>query len=197
MPLKYICNTLSAKIIPNCCSNALKYVNMELYIIHGARYRCEKTNPLITNWQVVHSWTKVYRIFFNELLHQDNGGNQQFVNAGIETHHISTNLWNIIGVGAMATVRSSAPKQWATFQICDVHLHPGCPPLWSALDLCSHGIQRESRWIKLTTVSIAKTFTQINSISLISEILRIFFTLHWKRQCQITNISPRSATMSS
>ena len=32
--------------------------------------------------------------------------------------------------------RSSAPKQWVTFQICDVHLHPGCQPLWSALDLC-------------------------------------------------------------
>ena len=51
--------------------------------------------------------------------------------------------------------------------------------LWSALDLCSHGIQRQSLWIKLTAVSIAKSFTQINSISRNSEILR-FYTLHWK-----------------
>ena len=46
-------------------------------------------------------------------------------------------------------------------------------------DLCSHGIQRQSLWIELTTVSIAKAFIQINSISWNSEILR-FYTLHWK-----------------
>ena len=53
----------------------------------------------------VHSWTKVYRFFFNELLHRDNGGNQPFVNSGMETHHTATNLWNTIGVDAIATVQ--------------------------------------------------------------------------------------------
>ena len=46
---------------------------------------------------------KFIEFFLNELLHRDNGGNQQFVNSGMETHHISTNLWNIIVVGAMTT----------------------------------------------------------------------------------------------
>ena len=79
--------------------------------------------------------------------------------------------------------RPNAPKQWATFKICDVHLHPGCPPLCSALDLCSHGTQRQSLWAKLTTVSIATAFTQINSISRNSEILH-FYTLHWRNKAR-------------
>ena len=48
---------------------------------------------------------KFIEFFFNELSHQDNGRNQQFFNAGIETHHISTILWSVIGVGAIATVQ--------------------------------------------------------------------------------------------
>ena len=48
---------------------------------------------------------KFIEFIFNELLHHDNRGNQQFVNSEMETHHISTNLWNVIGVGAMATVQ--------------------------------------------------------------------------------------------
>ena len=48
---------------------------------------------------------KFIEFFFNELLHQDNWWNTQFVNAGMETHHISTNLWNVIGAGAMASVQ--------------------------------------------------------------------------------------------
>ena len=48
---------------------------------------------------------KFIEFFFNELLHRDNGENQQFVNSGMETHRISTYLWNTIGVGAMATVQ--------------------------------------------------------------------------------------------
>ena len=39
---------------------------------------------------LVHSWTKDYRNFFNEVLHRDNGRNQQFVHSGMETHNIST-----------------------------------------------------------------------------------------------------------
>ena len=35
--------------------------------------------------------------FFNDVLQQDNRRNQQFVNPGLGTHHISANLWNIIG----------------------------------------------------------------------------------------------------
>ena len=35
---------------------------------------------------------KLIEFFLNELLHQDNSGNPQFVNAGMETHHISTHL---------------------------------------------------------------------------------------------------------
>ena len=41
----------------------------------------------------------------------------------------------------MQRPQSSVPKQWAIFQICDVELHPGYQPLWSPLDLCSHGAQ--------------------------------------------------------
>ena len=48
---------------------------------------------------------KFIEFFFDELLHRDNGRNQQMVNSGMETHHISTNLCNNIGVGAMATVQ--------------------------------------------------------------------------------------------
>ena len=48
---------------------------------------------------------KFIEFFFNELLHQDNWGNPQFVYAGMETYHISTNLWNVIGAGAMASVQ--------------------------------------------------------------------------------------------
>ena len=65
----------------------------------------DMATKVIIIYTYVHSWTKVYRIFFNELLHQDNWGNPQFVNAGMETHHISTNLWNVIGAGAMASVQ--------------------------------------------------------------------------------------------
>ena len=59
-------------------------------------------------WEYLALYTpgqKFIELFFNELLHQDNGRNQQFVNLGMETHHISTKLWNVIGVGAMATVQ--------------------------------------------------------------------------------------------
>ena len=48
---------------------------------------------------------KFIEFFFKELLHQDNGGNQQFVNSGMETHHISTIFLDTIGVGSMATVQ--------------------------------------------------------------------------------------------
>ena len=48
---------------------------------------------------------KFIDFFFNELLHQDDGGNPQFLNSGMETHNISTNLWNVIGIGAMATAQ--------------------------------------------------------------------------------------------
>ena len=37
--------------------------------------------------------------------------------------------------------------------------------MFSAQDLYSHSIRRQSLWTKLTTVSIATAFTQINSIS--------------------------------
>ena len=64
-----------------------------------------------------------------------------------------------------------------------MQLHPGCPPLWSTLDLCSHGTQRQSVWIKLTTVSIATAFTQINPISRNNYILR-FDILQWKHNAR-------------
>ena len=35
---------------------------------------------------------KFIEFFFNELSHQNDEGNPQFVNSGMETHHISTNL---------------------------------------------------------------------------------------------------------
>ena len=83
--------------------------------------------------RVIHSWTKVYRIFLTSCSIDITGvgwggvggvgvgvgvgcgwwvvggvvggGNPQFVNVGMETHHISTNLWNVISVGAMATAQ--------------------------------------------------------------------------------------------
>ena len=48
---------------------------------------------------------KYIEFFFNQLLHHDNNGNQQFFISGMKTYQFSTNLWNIIGVGAMATVQ--------------------------------------------------------------------------------------------
>ena len=48
---------------------------------------------------------KFIEFFFNELLHQDNGEYQQFVNSGMETYHFSKHLWNIVCVGALVTVQ--------------------------------------------------------------------------------------------
>ena len=48
---------------------------------------------------------KFIELFFNELSHQINGENQQFVNSGMETYHFSKKLWNIVCVGALVTAQ--------------------------------------------------------------------------------------------
>ena len=91
---------------------------------------------------------------------------------------ISTNLWNVIGgrrngLGPVP-LNNEQPFKFAMSTYNRAAHH--CVQHWTCVFTA---FRDQSLWIKLTTVSIAKAFTQINSISRNIEILR-FYTLPWK-----------------
>ena len=82
----------------------------------------------------VHSWTKVY--IFSTSCHTKRTEIINNLSSQEWKHSTFLRCCEISYVWVYWT-QSSAPKQWTTFQIFDVHLHPGCQSLWSALALCS------------------------------------------------------------
>ena len=127
--------------------------------------------PQSENLVQVHSWTKVYRIFFQRAVTSRWRGKSticQFRNGDtsnfykfVKCHRRRRNGHGPVPLNNEQRFKFAMSTYTRAAHHCDQR----------SVDLCFYGTQRESLWAKLTTGSIATAFTQINSISRNSEIL--------------------------
>ena len=132
----------------------------------------------------VHSWTKVYRIFFQRAVTsrwwgkfticQFGNGNTSYFYKFVKCHRCRRNGHGPVPLNNEQCFKFAMSTYTRAAHHCDQRWTCVLTALWQSL------------WTKFTTVSIATAFTQINSISRKSEILH-FYTLHWKNKAR----SPR------
>ena len=146
--------------------------------LKSSQIKENKPNPLQLFMEcTVHSWTKVYRIFFQRAVTskwrgksticQFGNGNTSYFYKFVKCHRCRRNGHGPVPLNNEQCFKfAMSTYTWAAHH-CDQRWTCVLTELWQSL------------WTKFTTVSIATAITQINSISRNSEFLH-FYTLDWK-----------------